>query len=393
MSGGRERPRRAARGSTAGPTWRHAAWILALALLLSGAVVAWRLSAVLGGRGGRAVGDGRDPATYGFVLEPCLVPRESLTGGGLPRDGVPVLDHPRLMYASAVDSLNRAQRGKYLVSSDRVIGLEIGGRARAYPVRVLCWHEVVNDTLGGILIAVSYNPLCDSAAAFHRVVPPPPGAGSGGADTVRFGVSGLLLNSNQLLYDRRPPGREASLWSQLLGRAIAGPAAAAGRALAPLPLEIVRWDDWRARHPDTDVLLPAEAMRERYKRSPYGHYYGDDLLRFPAAPLPAGPTAASGPGAGLALKDPVLAVTAGGRRVVYPLRAIARRAAPDTAGPASAGGVWTTRQGEAELVFHHRSDPPTARVRPVRPDASFTVVQSFWFAWHSHHPADELLWP
>jgi hypothetical protein len=369
--------------------WRGAAGPLLVAGLLAVVVVVWQVVPVLRSHGSRAMGDGEHPETYGFDLRTCLVDRAVLTGGRMPRDGVPVLDTPRLVTAAGVDSLNAVMRGKYLVSSDRVIGVVSNGAARAYPVRVLCWHEVVNDTLGGVPIAVAYNPLCDSAAAFAAV---------GEGDTLRFGISGLLWNSCHLLYDRRAERAGESLWSPLQGRAVAGPAAAAGRALRGLPLAVLRWDDWRRLQPATTVLLPERALRERYRRNPYGVYYGDERLRFPVAPRPA----ADDP----RLKEPVVAVEAGGETRVYVLRDLARRAGladgelvwPDSPGGvaaalgrrlAAAPAVWTTVQGGATLRFEVRPEPLTVLVADAdRPGRPLPARQAFWFAWHAQRPGD-----
>ena len=107
-----------------------------------------------------------------------------------------------------------------------------GGIARAYPLRLLNWHEVINDTLGGQPVAITYSPLCDSSVGFRRMV----------ADKVQeFGVSGLLLNSNLIMYNRQSGAADESLWSQLQCRAIAGPAAASQQTLEVLPIAVVSW--------------------------------------------------------------------------------------------------------------------------------------------------------
>ncbi len=383
---------------TRAPTaWRSVAWLVLLATALCAAVIVQHVVPVLRSGGSRARGDGRDPATYGFDLTTCFVDRATLVGGGLPRDGLPVLDLPALMTAAAVDSLNEAMRGKYLVPSDRVLGLVVGGVARAYPLRVLCWHEVVNDTLGGAPVAVAYNPLADSAAAFARAA---------GADTLAFGISGLLWNSCHLLYDRRQERGGESLWSPLLGRAVAGPAAAAGRCLIGLPLAVVRWDDWRAAHPATTVLFPGEPFRERYRRNPYSVYYGDDRLRFPAAPLPA--VRADASGRERRLKEPLVAVTVGDSTRSWLLRDLAVAAGlpggtlvwPESPGGAGgargAAGAAASREDAFagfRWRFDLRAEPLTVLVRPV-PDPSltsaapaFSVVQAFRFAWESQRAA------
>ena len=238
-------------------------------------------------RSGRiaAVGDGRNVASYGFDLTRCLVPRATLVAAGMPKDTLEPLPMRYLLTAAQVDSLNAAERGKYLVPNDLVIGVVIAGVARAYPIRVLNWHEVANDTLGGRPVAVTWHPLCGSSVVFDRRV---------AGETLTFGQSGLLANSNLLLYDRRDDTADESLWSQLQARAVAGPAAGPGAGLAGvggdsltvLPHVLTSWNRWRAAYPRTTVPLPDPNRRKSYARQPYGAYEGSDLLRFPVAPLP-----------------------------------------------------------------------------------------------------------
>lgn len=247
---------------------------LLIVLLTAGllAVTAAVLLRVLGAAsGGPAVGDGRDPATYGFALEPCLAPRATLVASGLPRDGLASLDLPPLTDVAGVDSVTAAIRGKYLVPTDAVVGMVIGGEARAWPLRVLAWHEVVNDTLGGRPVAVTFSPLSGSVRAFGRMVD---------GDVLTFGVSGLFSEGNLLMYDRTDT---LSLWSQLAGRAVTGPAAAAERELQDLPVVVCDWEVWRARHPDTTVPLPAKAYHKRYGSDPYFSYRHGSKLRYPVS--------------------------------------------------------------------------------------------------------------
>lgn len=158
----------------------------------------------------------------GFDLQGALVPAEAILPGGPPRDGIPAIDRPRFVDA--------ARSG--LAPKDRVLGLRLGREARAYPVRILNWHESVNDRVDGRPVAVTYCPLCGSGVAFDARV---------AGQEASFGVSGLLYNSDVLLYDR---GTQ-SLWSQIMGRAISGPLK--GTPLVSLPLTHTSWTDWRER--------------------------------------------------------------------------------------------------------------------------------------------------
>lgn len=345
-------------------TLRSGGWVLLAAALLTLLSMVWIAWPVLTRRAPSVRGDGRNAESYGFDLASAIVPRAEIIASGMPVDGVAALDEPRVMSASEADRLNREERGKYLVPGDRVVGVVVGGEARAYPVRVLNWHEVANDTLGGIPIAVTYCPLTDSVVVFDRRVD---------GETLTFGVSGLLYNSNQLLYDRRPAGEPSSLWSQLLFRAIAGPAAARGSAPTVLPSQLVRWDTWRTRHPGTTVLDPDRGLLRRYRGNPYAMYFGSDLLRYPVRPLPA----ASNP----PFKTPVVVIEGGGRRAALALPALATRSGRSgrISFDSSAGAV------ELEIA----GEPPTAFVEQTS-GGPVPLAHAFWFAWHAMHAADPL---
>jgi hypothetical protein len=178
---------------------------------------------------------------------------------------------------------------------DAVVGVEREGRARAYPLRVLGWHEIVNDDFGGPLL-VTFCPLCGSGIAAERTV--------NGEATV-FGVSGLLLESNLVMYDRRTE----SLWSQIAMTAIRGPET--GSALSMSPSRLTTWGTWQASHPETTVLLPPPASETidgsvdgNYDRIPFGAYQ------------PGATTESGGPEASAA--PTVLGITANGSATAYP---------------------------------------------------------------------------
>ena len=337
-------------------TFRSGGWVLLLAAALSLAAAAWRVVPILTAPRSRAVGDGRNAESYGFDLSSCTVPRDRIAASGLPKDGVPALVAPRAIAALDAGSIP-GRRGKYLVGSDRVVGISIGGETRAYPLRVLAWHEVVNDTLGGVPIAVTYNPLSEGVAVFDRRV----------AGEVReFAVSGLLYNSTLLMYDRRPRAAGESLFGQLQARAVAGPAAALGTALETLPYSLLRWADWRAEFPSTTVLAPEDATAEKYQREPYKTYFDSERLLVPVDPLP--------PSGGLPLKARVLAVAADGRWRIFPLE-------PD---PPPSPPLVRVQAGDTELLLDYSTRPASFRVS--RPGAApLRMFSSFWFAWFATH--------
>ena len=342
-------------------------WILAGAVILISLVFLWRIGAMIQSRGRGAVGDGLHPHTYGFDLSNFSGDLTRLVGSGVARDGIPVLDFPPIWTRAVVDSLSGEGRAKYLVSGDRVIGVRLHGCERAYPLIALNWHEVINDTLGGVPIAVTYSPLCDAAVVYERRIltrARPYGSGDGaaapsGVDSqnpsnteateLLLGHRGLLHDSNPLLYDRDAPAGRSSLWQQLTGLPMSGPAAAEEAALTVVPCQLVWWSEWKERYPQTTVPARAPERKAAYKREPYTSYFGNDLLRFPAAPLPDTRE--------LPLKAPCVILGEPPAATVYPLALIARHADPE--------GRWLTRWSGRPVLFTYRQHPATTWVEFV----------------------------
>ncbi|MEO2006397.1 MAG: DUF3179 domain-containing protein, partial [Candidatus Poribacteria bacterium] len=187
------------------------------------------------------------------------IPLEAIEHGGPAKDGIPALTRPTVIPVGAADYLN---------DDDIVLGLEVNGEARAYPIRIMNWHEIVNDTLGGVPIALTYCPLCGTGIAFDPTVD---------GVALEFGVSGLLHNSDLLMYERDTD--TPSLWQQALGKAVVGPKT--GTRLAMLPLAHSRWDAWKAAHPDSTTLSTNTGFGRNYGRDPYAGYAKDEGLFFP----------------------------------------------------------------------------------------------------------------
>ena len=188
----------------------------------------------------------------------ALVPVEEIISGGPPPDGIPPLDAP--VFADIADSIDELQ------AAESVVALEINGDARAYPVRVLIWHEIVNDTVGGVPVSVTYCPLCNSAVSYRRVVR--------GVETT-FGTSGSLYASALVMYDRLTE----SLWTHFDGRAIVG--VLAGDQLEPIASPLMAWVEFVEAYPTGKVLDWTETGFERdYGRNPYEGYDNPDTDPF-----------------------------------------------------------------------------------------------------------------
>ena len=186
-----------------------------------------------------------------------IIPLDKIKGGGPPKDGIQSIDDPKFTEISG---------SQFVSDSDVVIGLEINGDARAYPLFILVWHEIVNDVVGGTPVAVTYCPLCYTNQVFERIV---------NGNEVEFGTSGKLYQSNLLMYDRWTD----SYWSQGLGMAVTGKLS--GIQLKTIPFDVITWGDWKKLHPDSLVLTTDTGHLRSYATDPYGDYYTDPRIIFP----------------------------------------------------------------------------------------------------------------
>ena len=320
----------------------------------------------------------------GSVFENCLPDNENLVDGGVPKDGIPALTDPSLVGPEADEA-------SYLADTSRVIGLLGGDAPLAVPHNILWSHEIVNLTWGDRPLAVTYCPLTGSSLAFDRSA----------VDGAEFGVSGLLLDNNLVMYDRR---NDESLWPQMNRAATCG--TAEGTGLEMVPVVEMRWSRWKALHPDTRVISSETGHNFSYGQNsyPYGDYEqkNNDRLLFDRTPIddrrppkerilgiPAG---ADG---GLALPFGILnngaparvvEVTVGGRNVVVFWSRSARAAMAFEVPAAFAvengeivdretGSVWTV---EGRAVEGPRRGE---QLTPVR-----QAYVAFWFAWAVFHP-------
>ncbi|MDP9466110.1 MAG: DUF3179 domain-containing protein [Actinomycetota bacterium] len=332
-------------------------------------------------------------------LPPPLVEPDQMVSGGPPPDGIPAIDEPRFQRTSDV---------RWVDDEEQVLVVEVAGHVRAYPVQVLTLHEVVNDTIGGIPVVVTYCPLCASGLAFERRT----------ADRVlSFGTSGRLFQSNLVMYDRQTE----SLWPQVGGRAVAG--VLTGQELRLVPAQMVAWSQWRAAHPDGWVL-----SRQTGHALPYGSnpYYGYDQKEtaplFYDFPIDSRIAWLKQPVVGIALGGDALAVdvealrndgtrevTVGGRRLTVWWLPGARSSLDGFAvgdgaevgtvsvfdpvlngRPAtfqSDGGVITdVETGSTWDAFGAAVTGPRAGARL----ASVPHLTTFWFSWSASHPGTRI---
>jgi hypothetical protein len=255
-------------------------------------------------------------------------------GGGPPKDGIPSIDEPRF------ESIANAQA--WLAPTSPVISLEVGGSARAYPMAILIWHEIVNDTLAGVPVVVTFCPLCNTALVFERTLD----------GTVHdFGTTGNLRFSDLVMYDRQTE----SWWQQATGGAIVG--TLTGKKLTFLAAQIVSLADFAAAYPDGDVLSRDTGSERAYGRNPYPGYDNANERPF----LFAGEIDGR-----LAPKERVVTIDRGGSTIAIPLAALEAAGvieiatapepvvafwAPGTASALDAAGIDAGRDAGATGVF------------------------------------------
>jgi hypothetical protein len=179
----------------------------------------------------------------------ALIDPELIISGGPPPDGIPPIDEPKFLAPRDVRSL---------APQEPVLSVELEGETKAYPLRIMMWHEIVNDEIGGTPVTVTYCPLCNTGIAFRRPVVK--------GELLDFGTSGRVYHSNLVMYDRQTE----TLWSQATGQAILGELV--GKQLEFVPAQVVSWDDWRATHPDGMVLSQDTGFDRPYGQNPYQGY-------------------------------------------------------------------------------------------------------------------------
>lgn len=280
----------------------------------------------------------------GFNLDNATIPLADIRAGGPPRDGIPSIDRPKFIPAARV---------KYLDSDDMVVSVTHARETRAYPLRILVWHEIVNDRIDDLAINVSYCPLCGSSMVFDRTIE---------GRTLEFGVSGLLYQSDVLMYDRQTE----SLWSQLEMAAVSGPQV--GRKLRLLPAQHMTWRAWKREHANGLVLSTDTGHNRDYGRQPYGDYERSPRLIFPV----------NSHRKDLPTKAWVAGVVIDGVARAYPHDRL-----PD--------GVLIEDTVGGTLV-RIRFDRASRRFTVTDADgAPVPFTPAYWFAWQAFHP-DTTVW-
>lgn len=277
-----------------------------------------------------------------FNADNLSIEASEIFAGGPPKDGIPALTDPK------VEETSKAKYAK----NNRIVVVTVEGQTRGYPINILNWHEAVNDKIGETPFTVIYCPLCDSVSIVDRRV---------GDKTLEFGISGLLHNSNVLLYDRQ----NQSLWSQIGLEAISGPMV--GKSLKHLPWKITRFDEYQKDYPKSTILSLDTGHRRDYTRNPYSQYFANNRLMFPVKRQDRR----------LGNKEAIVGVRLGDKVRAYPVSAIRK----------AENQVLTDTLNGQEIVMK-ADDKGGISIEKIPADG--IAVHTFWFTWASFYPDTEV---
>ncbi len=327
---------------------------------------------------------------FGTYLDLDQFPYDSIVSGGPGKDGIPALTNPKFVSRTFV---------RYLSDSDMVLGVVIDGRAKAYPHNIGWWHEIVNDRIGDQAISVTFCPLTGTGLVFDTT--------DESGEQFELGVSGLLFNSNLIMYDRRDG---ATLYPQMAFKGVSG--ARREQELALLPVVETTWATWKELYPQTLVVAEGTYNLDLYTSYPYGDYRTDNSYFLFALETPLNRN--SNPSAtDLAAKDRVLGVRLDGHAMAYPLDRLGENAVlNDRVGGVDIAVVWDrehhlaipyARQVGARVLSFERMESevfPFFGLRDRETGTSWTVQgeaiegelagarlaqipahSSMWFAW------------
>lgn len=276
----------------------------------------------------------------GFDLSNSSVPKDEIMSGGPPRDGIPAILEPKFV--------SKKEAG-WLKDDDLLLGIHKDGTAKAYPLRILVWHEAVNDEIGDDPVLVNYCPLCGSAMVFKRDI---------GGKTLTFGISGLLHQSNVLFYDHQTE----SLWSQLDMKAISGEMKGAGFNIYPSTM--ATWKEWRNKYPDTLVLSRDTGYARDYSRDPYAGYESSKSIMFPV----------NKKSSRFHPKEKILVVVSGDDAKAYPFSELEK-----------AGKKLSDKVGnnKIDIIFNNGE---LVEVRDSTENKQVESLVTYWFAWYAFRP-------
>jgi len=273
-----------------------------------------------------------------------IVDPEKILSGGPPMDGIPSIDSPKFVSMEEADG--------FISDNELVLALLYKGEKRVYPLQILVWHEIVNDIVAGDPILITYCPLCGSGIAYEREI---------NDETVEFGTSGKLYNSNLVMYDRKTN----TYWSQIDGKAIVGELV--GRELKEISIDTVVWRDFKKLHQDAQVLSQDTGFTRAYGNDPYGSYYEDSFLFFPV----------ENEDNRIHAKDVIFGIEVGGAYKAYREEDLIK-----------VSEIEDTVNGVKIKI----SRDEAGIVRIINQDTEEEIVkeQGYWISWYAIHPETDL---
>jgi len=285
----------------------------------------------------------RETFRFGSATD-MSVSLDDLHQGCPARDCIPSIDDPK--FVSAADAT-------HVADDDIVIAIALGNDFRAYPARILDHHEIVNDTIAGEPIAITWCPLCGAAVGVRRDV---------GGTVTEFGVSGLLYNSDLVFYDRETE----TLWDQVRAEGIVGPLT--GQTLDLVPVTMTRWSRWRTAHPGTVVLSEDTGLAEDYSTDHYGKYRDSTRIVFPV----------KGEDDRIHPKSVVFGFTFDDESVAYTESLLQKHET-----------YHHTHNGVAHAVTLR--DDGTVVLERGATKTQLEPIRLYWFAWYTFHPETALI--
>jgi len=315
-----------------------------------------------------------------------IIRLDEIRWGGVARDGIPPLKNPKTLSVKDAD---------YLDSSDVVFGVSVNGEARAYPKRILAWHEMVKDTVGGKSINGVYCTLCGSMIVYDTLH---------NNKHYELGTSGFLYRSNKLMYDHKTQ----SMWSTIEGKPVVGPLVGKGIQLKPMTVVTTTWGEWKKRHPETTVLsLDTGHTRDYGEGVAYNRYFSSDVLMFDIpkslkdkslknkdsvlalrfGPEPNDKVAFSNH---FLVKKPIVHYTHGKQKVVI---------ITDKSGASRAydSGAYTFDKWDQDISLTDKQGGVWKVTESSLTNADgkalfrFPSHDAFWFGWHSAYPETKLI--
>lgn len=335
-------------------TLKGGGWVLVLMALVIIGIVGWAVAPAVLRLAYPAPGDGESVESYGFDLSNLQLEEDTLIPAMQHRDMSPVLTNPTMYTVEELAIVNNTKRNPFLVESDLVVGIVLGGETRAYPIHILNLHEVINDTIGGVPVVIYWNWPSGHVAVFERNI---------GSREIQFGLSGLSGNGSMLLYEKLDTIGGEQLFSAMLGQSVTGNEL----HFKPIAHEVTSWKSWFNRHPDTESIAPDAGFKKRYRKGDPRTYFLNDTIYFPVQPMPED---------SINPKAPIIALQTKSGYEVFSIQSLYDE---------SQDGKIAL-QIDGQLVTFLVNAPPLFAVAQDELGNTLPSERALWFTWFANHP-------